>query len=91
LKDTAVVLTNSGGLQEETTVLRIPCVTIRDNTERPIIIEMRTNILPMTSKDSIISTYRKELTQQLESFSGPPLWDGNAAERIWQTILNNYH
>ena len=86
-KDAAVVLTDSGGLQEETTALRVPCVTIRDNTERPITVEMGTNILAGTSKTKILEAYRRALSQHTSAIEGPPLWDGKAAGRIWETIL----
>jgi UDP-N-acetylglucosamine 2-epimerase (non-hydrolysing) len=86
-KDAAVVLTDSGGLQEETTALEVPCVTIRDNTERPITIEMGTNILAGTTKAGILQAYRQALAQRPESSFTPPLWDGKAAERIWQIIV----
>ncbi len=56
-KDASLVLTDSGGLQEETTALGIPCFTIRKNTERPITIEEGTNILAGTTKESILSAY----------------------------------
>jgi UDP-N-acetylglucosamine 2-epimerase (non-hydrolysing) len=86
-KDAAVVLTDSGGLQEETTALRIPCVTIRENTERPFTIDMGTNILAGTSKEGILHAYRQALSRDSGSITGPPLWDGKAAERIWHVIL----
>ena len=86
-KDAAVVLTDSGGLQEETTALRIPCVTIRENTERPITIDMGTNVLAGTSKEGILHAYRQVLSRDSGSITGPPLWDGKAAERIWHVIL----
>ena len=88
-KDAAVVLTDSGGLQEETTALKVPCVTIRENTERPITIEMGTNVLAGTSSKGILAAYRRALSQDLKAVSGPPLWDGNAANRIWQAILEH--
>lgn len=56
-KDAALVLTDSGGLQEETTALGIPCLTIRDNTERPITVEEGTNTLAGTTKKSILAAY----------------------------------
>ena len=89
-KDAAVVLTDSGGLQEETTALKVPCVTIRDNTERPITVEMGTNVLAGTSRDGILSSYRRALSDEKSDTAGPPLWDGKAAQRIWQTILQQY-
>ena len=57
VKDASLVLTDSGGLQEETTVLGIPCFTLRENTERPVTIEEGTNTLVGTSKSGILSAY----------------------------------
>ena len=84
-KDAKVVLTDSGGLQEETTALKIPCVTIRENTERPITVELGTNVLAGTTKDGILKAYR-ECYAKAKSASIPPLWDGKAAERIWKVL-----
>lgn len=86
-KDAALVMTDSGGLQEETTALGVPCITLRDNTERPITIEMGTNVLAGTKKDSILRAYRKTLERQKRGFSVPPKWDGRSSERIWQILL----
>lgn len=86
-KDAAVVLTDSGGLQEETTALKVPCVTIRENTERPVTIDMGTNILAGTTQAGILAAYRQAMDREIEAVSGPPLWDGKAAERIWQIIV----
>jgi UDP-N-acetylglucosamine 2-epimerase (non-hydrolysing) len=83
--DAKVVLTDSGGLQEETTVLKIPCVTIRKNTERPITVELGTNVLAGTTKDGILNAYR-ECFSKAKNASIPPLWDGKAAERIWEIL-----
>jgi UDP-N-acetylglucosamine 2-epimerase (non-hydrolysing) len=87
-KDAEVVLTDSGGLQEETTALGIPCVTIRDNTERPITLQMGTNILGGTKKDSIFDAYRKSLDHKGNSYKIPPKWDGKASERIWKVLTS---
>ncbi len=79
-----LVLTDSGGIQEETTVLGIPCLTLRHNTERPITIEMGTNVLVGTDPERIRSAAIDALTIEMRS-SGtnvPPLWDGKAAGRI---------
>jgi UDP-N-acetylglucosamine 2-epimerase (non-hydrolysing) len=86
-KDAKVVLTDSGGLQEETTALGIPCVTIRENTERPITIKMGTNLLAGVKKDSILKAFNSALNKPLSRFKVPPKWDGKAAERIWKILL----
>jgi UDP-N-acetylglucosamine 2-epimerase (non-hydrolysing) len=88
-KDSRVVMTDSGGLQEETTALGVPCVTLRENTERPITIEMGTNILAGTKKESILKAYRNAMEKNRKNYSVPPKWDGRASERIWKIILNS--
>ncbi|MFN2501993.1 MAG: non-hydrolyzing UDP-N-acetylglucosamine 2-epimerase [Pyrinomonadaceae bacterium] len=84
-----LVLTDSGGLQEETTVLSIPCLTLRHNTERPITIEMGTNRLVGTDPDAIIYAAHEVLNGSRESAVAriPPLWDGKAAGRICDELL----
>jgi UDP-N-acetylglucosamine 2-epimerase (non-hydrolysing) len=77
-----LVLTDSGGLQEETTWLGIPCVTIRENTERPITISEGTNVLAGTDPDRVRSAARGALATPLGSGRAPALWDGRTAERI---------
>ena len=84
-KDAKVVFTDSGGLQEETTALKIPCVTIRENTERPITVELGTNVLAGTTKAGILKAYR-QCFDKVKNASIPPLWDGKAAERIWKVL-----
>jgi UDP-N-acetylglucosamine 2-epimerase (non-hydrolysing) len=81
-KDAAVVLTDSGGLQEETTALGVPCVTIRDNTERPITVDEGTNVLAGTDPARIALETRKVLRGEGKQGKRPRLWDGKAAERI---------
>ncbi|MBM2829559.1 MAG: UDP-N-acetylglucosamine 2-epimerase [Gammaproteobacteria bacterium] len=81
-----VVLTDSGGLQEETTVLGIPCLTIRENTERPVTVSMGTNQLVGTDYGRIISAVEKILEGNDIRGRIPELWDGRAAERIVDII-----
>ena len=85
-KDAAVVLTDSGGLQEETTALGVPCVTIRENTERPITVEEGSNVLAGTDPARIVAETRKVLRGEGKRGRRPHLWDGQAATRI-VTIL----
>jgi UDP-N-acetylglucosamine 2-epimerase (non-hydrolysing) len=84
-KDAKVVLTDSGGLQEETTAIGMPCVTIRENTERPITVELGTNVLAGTTKEGILKAYIESL-EKVKHAAVPPLWDGKAAERIWKEL-----
>ena len=76
-----VVLTDSGGVQEETTVLGVPCLTLRERTERPITVEQGTNQLVGTSADRIEAGFRRALTGEIRG-RVPPVWDGRAAPRI---------
>lgn len=81
-KDAAVVLTDSGGLQEETTALGVPCITIRENTERPVTVDEGTNVLVGTDPTRILAEVRKILAGAGKAGQRPQLWDGKAAERI---------
>jgi UDP-N-acetylglucosamine 2-epimerase (non-hydrolysing) len=81
-KDAAVVLTDSGGLQEETTALGVPCVTIRENTERPVTVDEGSNVLAGTDPVAIMAEARKVLRGEGKQGKRPHLWDGKAAERI---------
>lgn len=81
-KDAAMVLTDSGGLQEETTALGVPCITIRENTERPITVVEGTNVLAGTDPARIVAEARKILCGEGKLGRRPHLWDGMAAERI---------
>jgi len=85
-KDAEVVLTDSGGLQEETTALGVPCVTIRENTERPITVDLGTNVLAGTSTEAILAAYPESLAKRQRA-TVPPLWDGKASERIWRVLV----
>jgi UDP-N-acetylglucosamine 2-epimerase (non-hydrolysing) len=77
-----LVLTDSGGIQEETTALGIPCLTLRENTERPITVELGTNVVVGTNTQRIIQEAHAILNGQKKQSSKPPLWDGHTAERI---------
>jgi len=77
-----LVLTDSGGVQEETTVLGVPCLTFRDNTERPVTISHGTNRLIGTDPGNIEREVRSALATPIAERRVPPLWDGHAAERI---------
>lgn len=81
-KDAAVVLTDSGGLQEETTALGVPCITVRENTERPVTVDEGSNVLAGTDPAAILLETRKVLRGEGKLGRRPHLWDGRAAERI---------
>ena len=76
-----VVLTDSGGIQEETTVLGVPCVTLRENTERPVTVSEGTNILAGTSREGILRAFDEAL-EMPRGARAPMYWDGKAAERV---------
>ena len=86
-KDAKVVLTDSGGLQEETTALGVPCLTMRENTERPITIDEGTNVLVGTDPAAIEKAAYDLLANGGKVGRRPDLWDGHAAERIVEIIL----
>ncbi|MGZ3535793.1 MAG: non-hydrolyzing UDP-N-acetylglucosamine 2-epimerase [Thermodesulfobacteriota bacterium] len=86
-KDAELVMTDSGGIQEETTALGIPCFTIRENTERPVTIEEGTNTLVGTTGAGILSAYKVFKNGGSKKGRIPKLWDGKAAERIVDILL----
>jgi UDP-N-acetylglucosamine 2-epimerase (non-hydrolysing) len=82
-----LVLTDSGGIQEETTALGIPCLTLRDNTERPITVELGTNIVVGTDTTKIIAAASATLNGSAKKpLKQPPLWDGHTSERILDAL-----
>jgi UDP-N-acetylglucosamine 2-epimerase (non-hydrolysing) len=91
LSSAKVVFTDSGGVQEETTILNVPCLTLQTNTDRPCTVEIGSNLVVGTEPDAIIEAYRhsqnggRKVAKQT-----PPLWDGRAAERIAETIATVY-
>ena len=90
MKDAAFVITDSGGIQEETTFLGVPCLTLRKNTERPITVEVGTNILLGEDLDLLENEVFQILNGQAKHGSVPPLWDGRAGKRIAEIILESH-
>jgi len=87
MSHSAVVLTDSGGIQEETTILGIPCLTLRENTERPITVTQGTNRLTGSSTEAILKAYREVRDHPPKRTEVPDLWDGQAADRIATCLL----
>jgi UDP-N-acetylglucosamine 2-epimerase (non-hydrolysing) len=87
MSESRVVITDSGGIQEETTVLGIPCLTVRNSTERPITITEGTNILVGTDTSRILAGYKESLNQA-KPHTRPIFWDGKASERIVRILLD---
>ena len=84
-----VVLTDSGGIQEETTFLNVPCLTLRDNTERPVTVTHGTNRVIGTSPATIVQEALRVLANPRPALPAPPLWDGRAADRIVSILREN--
>jgi UDP-N-acetylglucosamine 2-epimerase (non-hydrolysing) len=91
MDDAAIVLTDSGGIQEETTFLQVPCLTIRENTERPITITEGTNELVPLDVDVIASRVEERLSEESTTNSRPKKWDGRAAGRIAKILIRDNH
>jgi UDP-N-acetylglucosamine 2-epimerase (non-hydrolysing) len=77
-----VVITDSGGIQEETTYLGVPCLTVRENTERPVTVTMGTNVLVGRDPEKLRRELARILAGHAKKGTIPPLWDGHAGERI---------
>jgi UDP-N-acetylglucosamine 2-epimerase (non-hydrolysing) len=82
MSEARLVLTDSGGIQEETTVLQVPCLTVRENTERPITIEQGSNRLVGVEPEEILKAAAEALAEPPRASRIPELWDGCAAIRI---------
>jgi len=76
------VLTDSGGIHEETTILGVPCLTLRENTERPVTIDQGTNIMVGPDKARILAAFQRIVNGEWKPSGPPEFWDGHAAERI---------
>ena len=88
VKEAKFVLTDSGGIQEETTVYGIPCITLRENTERPVTVTEGTNELAGNNTERILSLFIKIMNEKWKPGKIPELWDGNTADRIVRIIEN---
>jgi UDP-N-acetylglucosamine 2-epimerase (non-hydrolysing) len=86
VKEARLVLTDSGGIQEETTVLGVPCLTLRANTERPVTVTEGTNVLVGSDPDRLRKEWHRVLDGRLRAGRPPKLWDGRAAERIAELL-----
>ena len=80
-------MTDSGGLQEETTALGIPCLTLRENTERPVTIDEGSNILAGVTTESILAAFDDFKKNGGRKGKVPELWDGRASERIVEILM----
>ena len=89
MKHTALVITDSGGIQEETTCLGVPCITVRENTERPVTVTCGTNTIVGTRKENIRDAIRAHGSRRAGA-RVPEKWDGKAGARIVETIANNF-
>jgi len=89
ISSSQLVLTDSGGLQEETTVVGVPCITLRENTERPVTVEQGTNTIAGRDRELVMSIVEEVLKEGGKRGRTPELWDGKAAERIKQ-VLNDW-
>ncbi len=85
MSNAKIVLTDSGGMQEETTILGVPCLTLRDNTERPVTVDVGTNQLVGSEPDAILRGYQKAINGKSLTRI-PPLWDGRASHRIVEIL-----
>lgn len=89
MSSATVVLTDSGGIQEETTILKVPCLTLRDNTERPATVTHGSNRIVGRDPQKIVAAYEDVVNQNGRKFLTPPLWDGQAARRIVDVLISH--
>jgi UDP-N-acetylglucosamine 2-epimerase (non-hydrolysing) len=87
-RNAAVVITDSGGIQEETTYLGVPCITLRSNTERPVTVTVGTNVLVGQDRQKLRTELMKIYDGKAKAGAIPPLWDGHAGDRIAETLLH---
>jgi UDP-N-acetylglucosamine 2-epimerase (non-hydrolysing) len=90
LSEARVALTDSGGIQEEATIFGVPCITLRDNTERPVTLECGTNVLVGSDPEKIIREFDRLSLSGKKSNRSPLYWDGNAAKRIVKVLIDDF-
>ncbi|MCK5685186.1 UDP-N-acetylglucosamine 2-epimerase, partial [bacterium] len=88
IKNAELVITDSGGIQEETTFLNIPCVTLRENTERPVTVDIGSNYLIGTDPKKILEIVNQILSGQGKKATVPKYWDGKAGKRIIASLMS---
>ena len=86
-----VVVTDSGGIQEETTYLSVQCITVRENTERPVTVDLGTNHLVVTDSGSVLNVFNPIINGELKNGIIPPKWDGKTGGRIAKIIKDFLH
>lgn len=91
MDNTNFVLTDSAGIQEETTILNIPCITLRKNTERPITVKKGTNIVVGTAEENIVKESLEILKGSCKVAKKIKLWDGKAFQRIIKVLKEKYN
>jgi UDP-N-acetylglucosamine 2-epimerase (non-hydrolysing) len=89
MAEARLVLTDSGGIQEEATILKVPCLTLRENTERPVTVDVGCNQIVGTDPNRILAAYRKVVAVENFTCGTPDKWDGRAAERIADTLVSS--
>jgi len=90
VKNALAVLTDSGGITEETTIMNVPCITLRNSTERPETCTIGTNVLVGNDSNKIESAFKDLLSDKWKQGQAPELWDGNAAKRITDSLIDIY-
>lgn len=90
MSNAQLVLTDSGGIQEETTILGVPCITLRNNTERPVTVDQGTNVLVGSNPERIVDEFNEVCRLDRRPPKSPRYWDGNAAKRIVKILANDF-